>query len=524
MFQMLIVDDELPALSAIKCAIDWERLGVDTIYTATNIRMAKNILTSTQIQLVLCDIEMPRGNGLMLLEWMRKASPFTVSVILTSHADFDYAKTAIHLGSLDYLLKPAKPAELESILKKSFDLINERQKGQRWDMYKMAFDEIFWKELVAEGQITGGHDTILTEAGLRGIDLRDGQSYLLCLVNVQAWHEMLSGPEKKKVLFAMKNSIREYFTGIVFSSAETDFAAVIPYDQGLESRLEENARAFISTCNQYYCMDVCCYLGAPSSLEELHAIYGSLLKLKRSGISVNNEMICIDALSQDDKKPNLQQNDWQHFDMKELSILIESGQADVCMRELQRHFQVLSAKKKLQPFTLRYFRDDYRQMLFDILRRHNIRAHLLADNENEDLLEKASTQSVRDLLNWVENKNAKVIDLIGSAFEEPSISKTVTDYIDSHIDEGLTCESVAEHVHFNPDYLTRLFKKNEGMTLSQYIYTQKMELAKKLLLKTDLPVSAIAAKLSYTNLAQFSRTFKAFTKQTPLAFRNRTDT
>lgn len=62
--------------------------------------------------LVFLDIKMPGINGLEAMRHCRKEYPDIVWVILTSHSDFSFAKEAIELGALLYLLKPVSPAEL----------------------------------------------------------------------------------------------------------------------------------------------------------------------------------------------------------------------------------------------------------------------------------------------------------------------------------------------------------------------------------------------------------------------------
>ena len=56
---ILIVDDELPALLAIKYMVDWPRLEVENVYTAADVPGAKRVFERQPIDFLLCDIEMP---------------------------------------------------------------------------------------------------------------------------------------------------------------------------------------------------------------------------------------------------------------------------------------------------------------------------------------------------------------------------------------------------------------------------------------------------------------------------------
>ena len=60
----------------------------------------------------------------------------------------------------------------------------------------------------------------------------------------------------------------------------------------------------------------------------------------------------------------------------------------------------------------------------------------------------------------------------------------------------------------NPDYLSRLFKNEKGISLKEYIIQQKMQSAQVLLRTTSLPVSIIASKLGYDNFSHFSQAYR----------------
>lgn len=103
---LLIVDDEIVTTEVLKEQIDRARLGIDRIYTAYNTDMAREVLGSAEIDMILCDIEMPKENGLELLEWIRKAQRDIEFLFLTSHEKFEYAFGAVKNGAANYLLKP----------------------------------------------------------------------------------------------------------------------------------------------------------------------------------------------------------------------------------------------------------------------------------------------------------------------------------------------------------------------------------------------------------------------------------
>ena len=85
-------------------------------------RQAQDILRSEAISVLLSDIEMPKGSGLRLVEWVREQKFDIIPIFFTSHAVFDYAKQALSLGVTEYLLKPVEKDALNATLAKAVEL------------------------------------------------------------------------------------------------------------------------------------------------------------------------------------------------------------------------------------------------------------------------------------------------------------------------------------------------------------------------------------------------------------------
>lgn len=93
------------------------------------------------------------------------------------------------------------------------------------------------------------------------------------------------------------------------------------------------------------------------------------------------------------------------------------------------------------------------------------------------------------------------------------------DYIRQNLDRDISRAEIAEAIFLNPEYLSRLFKKETGIALNEYIIREKMEQAKCMLSETDIPVSLIALKTGYSNFSYFSQVFKRHTGVSPLEYR-----
>jgi len=136
---VLIVDDDIIVIEAMKQSIDWGLLGVKNVFIATQISKAKNICDNNKVHIILCDIEMPGGSGIELLYWIREKYPHMECAFLTCHADFLLAQEALKLRSFDYLVKPIPFDQIAELVKRMITKIeeqnNEAQKifyGTQW--------------------------------------------------------------------------------------------------------------------------------------------------------------------------------------------------------------------------------------------------------------------------------------------------------------------------------------------------------------------------------------------------------
>lgn len=128
---ILIVDDEVIAIEGIQANVDFSQYGIGQVYTATSVQKAKGVLQKQKIAIILCDIEMPGGTGLELLEWVRDNQPDIVSVILSCHDEFSFAQQAVSLSCMEYILKPATPDVLANVLGKVVSRVKQQTQDEK---------------------------------------------------------------------------------------------------------------------------------------------------------------------------------------------------------------------------------------------------------------------------------------------------------------------------------------------------------------------------------------------------------
>lgn len=95
------------------------------------------------------------------------------------------------------------------------------------------------------------------------------------------------------------------------------------------------------------------------------------------------------------------------------------------------------------------------------------------------------------------------------------------DYIYAHIKDRITIEDLACHTGLSQNYLSRVFKQNLGISISDYIREKKIEKATHLLRYSDKAVVDIANYLSFSSQSHFIQVFENFTGLTPKKYRDR---
>ncbi|MCR4716116.1 MAG: AraC family transcriptional regulator [Lachnospiraceae bacterium] len=98
------------------------------------------------------------------------------------------------------------------------------------------------------------------------------------------------------------------------------------------------------------------------------------------------------------------------------------------------------------------------------------------------------------------------------------VSKCV-DYIYDHLHERITVDDLADYVALNPSYLSRLFKKEIGTSISEYIRKQKVETAKNMLTYSELRPAEIALILAFPSQSYFTEIFHKYTGLTPKEYK-----
>lgn len=97
--------------------------------------------------------------------------------------------------------------------------------------------------------------------------------------------------------------------------------------------------------------------------------------------------------------------------------------------------------------------------------------------------------------------------------------RKVIEYIDAHLGEAIRVSSLADLIHIERTYFSRLFSRHLGVSPARYIQQRRIERSRRLLWQTDLRVFEIAHQLGFSDAFHFSKTFKQLTGLSPTEFR-----
>ena len=131
MYRVMVVDDEPQALKSVCRLVERRKDDFVVAATAEDGQEALQKARENVIDLIICDIKMPILSGVELAEIIQRELPEISFIIISGYQDFEYARTAMRVGVIDYLLKPIVPSELLCALEHAAERICGIQYVQR---------------------------------------------------------------------------------------------------------------------------------------------------------------------------------------------------------------------------------------------------------------------------------------------------------------------------------------------------------------------------------------------------------
>lgn len=148
-------------------------------------------------------------------------------------------------------------------------------------------------------------------------------------------------------------------------------------------------------------------------------------------------------------------------------------------------------------------------------------SNTIIDLNSKFLYKISNIKNIEDLSYWVihmlDSFTQNVFNFNES--KNPVLIQKCISYINEHYNEDINLETVANIVHLNPSYFSSIFKKEVGVSFSNYLNKIRIEQSKLMLKNTDSSIVEIALEVGFEDQSYFSKVFKNLTKMTPKQYR-----
>lgn len=517
--KVLIVDDEKLERVLIRKGFDWEENGFVVIGEAGSGEEALEMVEKERPDLVLTDISMTNMNGLELSEKILKKSPSSHIVIITGYREFEYARRAVKIGVADFLLKPVSITDLSIVALKIKEKII-REKEERQEVIKLKETaladqdivmESFFQKLV-EGEVLEeeakrklhkfGFDKILT-------------GYVVLNIKLREKTEIRSMKKLKEVIRIVEEEVRTEHISfihymhniIVLLSIESEMESRDLADRihrQIENAVGMESTIGISDRHQGIKNITQCFR------ESEKAISASVLQGRNRCITYKEFQ---GIITQNKQKKDI---DWDDF-----TFSIENGLVEK-VQDYVSQYVTLSRGSKITDM------EYYRLMTMDMLSKGATTLSKFGSGLNQITGEDTLYNEIRSI-NTVDEMEPYLLDSLIKIMDFHQRKKNrrgrkvvedALQYIDQEIfSPDLSLNTAAAKIYSNESYLSRVFKKEMGISLMEFILKKRIEESIRLLNSTDMKVYEIAEKIGFRDPHYFSICFKKITGVTVKEFK-----
>ena len=538
-YKIMLVDDEEEVRTSIIRKIDWQDAGFEVIGDAENGKEALEKIEQNEPDVVLTDIRMPYMDGLEMAENIRQRYPSIKIVIFSGFDEFEYAKKAIKLNVIEYILKPVNVEELTAILKKIKKNLDEEIEQKRdvsllRENYKRSLPilrEQFLKDLVSRqmDEMTVAERLEQFEEKLNeyAIDVAGAVKWVIAAIHLEPDEKVDKAvslhQQRELIPISVRNLIEEKLEGqyrfIVFhSSFETILLVAIDKDNtqtGLIALLGDICKETKKI------LEVSVTIGVGESCSSLTDLsrpcHTALNALGYRAITGSGGVICIGDMEPSgheklrfDSRMESELIAAVKFGPKEKirsvidGIVSRMEDARVHYRQYQAYvLAIINVLTQLsQQYDLRIsemfgVENDYFEILGRVQKMENVRPYLteVALKMNAGMEEERS--------NTTKNVIREAKQYIQDNFQDPDLS----------------VEKICRHLHMSPAYFSTMFKKETGQAYIAYLTDVRLGRAVELLMATDDKTYIIAEKVGYPEQNYFSYVFKKKFGVSPTRYR-----
>lgn len=458
--KLLLADDETLVRLGLKSMIEELYPGQHTFIEAANGEELVTIVGREQPDIVFLDIHMPKRNGLDALELFR--SQQIAVIMLTGYAEFEYAKKALTLGAIEYLLKPASLDEVKQAIDRAIaycrSRFDEMLKDYHLELTKTL--ELYHSiDFISSSRLIAPPLTL----ALFYLDLSDYSGY-------QQWLEQL-------FFYCRSRLIDLGIAGAcsILPGGEICFICngVLP-----PTVLPELVREYQQQENK----TLTAFTTLSASVEELLTDINKLRSL--SSIRICHQLGTVISYDRFDQLgPFLPLS----ADLEKVAIAYRSSDTI--------SFHDIIAKLKNNTA----YHNQLKQCDWDSLNRYFalIMPHFeAAPKDPSDLIEALCSFDSHD-------QNQDLISAIQA-------------YVEKNYMNQIGINTIAERLNISPNYLSKIYKANTGENFIDYLTAVRVEKAKQLFkLHPEITVKAVASQVGYFSNRYFTKVFLKHTAMLP---------
>lgn len=512
MYTLLLIDDETGQLTLLADIV--HTLAPDfRVITHSQPEAALKELETSPVDAVLTDIRMPGVDGLSLCRRLRETAPGTILSVISAYSDFQYAQQAIAVGAAAYLVKPVSKQSLLEFLEKIRTALSRRDAG-RQRMQKIQRRLANYKSHYVEQEMRDWLCGTLPENESKEVSALFCEHPFGMLLLLY-----LPDPAKNNadLLLVLRSAAREAFSGarvlgvslegeglsvavVLGFSKPPDKEAVATAAGGLLERLSAE-RIALRGALTHPADDL---VGARSSL------------FSAAGILLESSFPlplgrCLTA--------------WEAEGMQSIPPLAVSRLEETVCSSLRR-FSKEDAKGLLSDFSQRYAgggwlapRQQLVQQFLHLALSAQGQCHValtppaLVPLQSAPCLSVLCTALCDHLLTLIDAYHQQADGDTGQTIQR------ILAYLQAHLGEELSLESVAELFHFNKSYLSNLFPQHAHTGFKEYLTSLRIEKAKELLCSSSLKVYEVAAACGYPDATYFVKLFKKEVGLSPNRYR-----
>lgn len=516
MYKLMLVDDESEIREGLQEVVDFEKYGFTVVGEAANGLEALNSCERLAPDLIITDIRMPLMDGLTMCKRIHAVLPTARFIILSGYDDFDYAREAISINCLGYLLKPISAAEFVEMLGDARQKLDE-EFAQRQDMTRLR--EHFrsslplLREMLLASLLSGGITGEEALAAARKYEMNlSAAGYELALLRLSMKTNEAAGIDDEELLnFAVMNMAQEimiehdvrayFFHYHGYLAVLSPLAQEAAFDTVLEC-LDEARK----TVDYYLNIKVTIGIGLYcTTLDQLPACgRQAQFALEQCTILDGQDLLCA---------RDLERGQTQRFSIDE-ALLRQLGNALKVgnVEKTDEVLDILMEHCRKQQFTPRLYRDYLMEIYGVLVRASRDMLWNMGEEGDEDTLsrlmecpppEEASVVLRTLCKRYTQHQRE------GRAYGTHVLVQQAIEYLNAnYADEEMSVEKLCRHLHISASYFSVVFKKETKQTIVQYLTRLRMDKAMALLGSTAMKTAQIAQSVGIPDPSYFSYAFK----------------